>query len=227
MSTSATSLTPGLHIITDTTPDVPIILSGIVHLHAACILNDGTLATFLPPLSHDVMYEWWRERLAETTSAAGTARQRHIIVCISEVAQRTGTGNANLSAPWSAQGRVNWPVLKNGLEVSGVVSLSTPFSQTGPFRALVEKLFVSPLHRRQGIARRLMVKLEDLSMAAGRWSLMLDTEVGSPAEHVYPRLGYERLGVVREYGISPKDGRLVDEVWFWKDLRKGRLEARD
>ncbi len=211
------NLTPGIHIITDATPDASIVLSGIAHLHATCILNDGTLATFLPPLSHEVIYKWWQERLVETT-----AGQRHILVCISEVSQRTG----NLPAPWSAEGR-DWPVLKNGLEVSGVVSLSTPFSQTGPFRALVQKLFVSPLHRRQGIARRMMVKLEEVSMTSGRWNLMLDTELGSEAENVYPRLGYERLGVVREYGISPKDGRLVDEVWFWKDLRKGRLEARD
>lgn len=52
-------------------------------------------------------------------------------------------------------------------------------------------------------------------------SQMLDIEIGSPAELVYPRLGYTRMGVVPRYGISPKDGRLVDEVWFYKDLREG------
>lgn len=48
---------------------------------------------------------------------------------------------------------------------------------------------------------------------------MLDTTVGTAAQEMYPGLGWERLGVVREYGISPQDGRLLDEVFFWKDLR--------
>lgn len=158
---------------------------------------------------------------------------RHMIVSLSPVTQRTG----QVAAPWAD----DWPLLKTPspspssssedrdpdpglrLEVSGVVSLATPVSQTGPFRALVEKLFVSPLHRRQGVARKMMVRLESVALHLGRWNLMLDTEVGSDAENVYPRLGYTRLGVVPEYGYSPRDGRLVDEVWFWKDLRKARL----
>jgi len=48
---------------------------------------------------------------------------------------------------------------------------------------------------------------------------MLDTTVGTAAEEMYPRLGWERLGVVLDYGISAQDGRLLDEVFFWKDLR--------
>lgn len=48
---------------------------------------------------------------------------------------------------------------------------------------------------------------------------MLDTTVGLPAEKVYPKLGYTELGVVPNYGISPADGSLVDEKWFYKDLR--------
>lgn len=48
---------------------------------------------------------------------------------------------------------------------------------------------------------------------------VLDTIVGTPAEHVYPRLGYIRIGVIPRFGISPKDGSLVDELFFYKDLR--------
>lgn len=105
-------------------------------------------------------------------------------------------------------------------EVAGVVSLSKPLSETGPFRGIVEKLFTSPMHRRKGVARMVMRELERLARQDRRWSLMLDTEVGSEAEGVYPRLGYTRMGVVETYGISPKTRELVDEVWFWKDLRK-------
>lgn len=34
-------------------------LSSIAHLHAACITQDNTLATFLPPLSHDKILASW------------------------------------------------------------------------------------------------------------------------------------------------------------------------
>jgi ribosomal protein S18 acetylase RimI-like enzyme len=246
--TSTPPLTPGVHVVTTPAASSSLI-DGIVHLHAACILHDHTLATFLPPLSHPQLYEWWEKRFTEVT-----AGEMHIIMQVSRVADRT-TNHGLVEPPWIAEGR-GWPVVAadggggpdaadgvqtqtqvqsetqsqsqeqgQGLEISGVVSLGTPFSQTGPFRALVQKLFVHPLHRRQGIARKLMARLETLALAHGRWNLMLDTEVGSGAENVYPKLGYERLGVVREYGYSPRDGRLVDEVWYWKDLRKmARLE---
>jgi GNAT superfamily N-acetyltransferase len=248
---STPPLTPGIHVVTTAAASSSVI-DGIVHLHAACILHDHTLATFLPPLSHPQLYEWWERRFVEVT-----AGEMHIIVHVSRVADRT-TNDGLVEPPWIAEGR-DWPVVAAGasaaerfggpntddnaqaqtqvqsqsqehgqdqeLEISGVVSLGTPFSQTGPFRALVQKLFVHPLHRRQGIAKKLMARLETVALAHGRWNLMLDTEVGSGAENVYPKLGYERLGVVREYGYSPRDGRLVDEVWYWKDLRKmTRLE---
>lgn len=49
---------------------------------------------------------------------------------------------------------------------------------------------------------------------------MLDTKVGSVAEKMYPRLGYTEVGVVPKYGIDPSSGELVDEKWFYKDLRE-------
>ena len=201
-------------------------------MHASCILYNCTLATFLPPLSYSTLYTWWEDRLREVTAGG-----RHIIVFLSKVSSRTAGKEQEVRPPFESEG-IDWPIVypssssvesnpishpSSALEVSGVVSLTTPFSQTGPFRGQVEKLFVSPLHRRKGIARRIMTKLEAVALEHGRWNLMLDTELGSEAESVYPRLGYTRLGVVKEYGYSPEDGRLVDEVWFWKDLRKGKL----
>ena len=213
---ASSSLPPGIHTITTATPELSTILSGMAHLHASCILYDGTLATFLPPLNHDTLYKWWEDQVSEIGLG-----KRHIIISVDEVSQRTG----DLQAPWHSEG-MDWPGLERGLEVSGVVMLATPFSQTGPFRATVEKLLVSPLHRRRGIARAMMTKLEDVALQNGRWNLMLDTIVGTEAEGVYPRLGYTRCGFVKEYGYSPRDGRLVDEVWFQKDLRKTRLAVK-
>lgn len=48
---------------------------------------------------------------------------------------------------------------------------------------------------------------------------MLDTTISLPADNVYPKLGYIAYGVIPKYGISPKDGQLVDERFYYKDLR--------
>jgi ribosomal protein S18 acetylase RimI-like enzyme len=227
-------------MVTPSSPSLAAFLDGIVHLHATCVLTDYTLATFLPPLSHAQMLSWWEARVAEVQRG-----ERHILVWIARVAERNT--NVSVRAPWVGEGR-DWPVLpaqqpsppsasstappssqnSDLLELAGVVSLYTPWSQTGPFRGVVHKFFVHPHHRRLGIGRHLMTRLEAIALRHGRWNLMLDTEAGSEAEKVYPRLGWERMGVVRGYGFSPRDGREVDEVWFWKDLRReSRLEERE
>lgn len=181
------------------------------------------MATFMPPLNYPQIYKWWEARVAEVTSG-----ERQIIVSLSEVSSRTSRSDADqeIKIPFSEEGKP-WPIIPatattpgtSELEVSGLVVLATPFSQTGPFRGLVEKLFTSPFHRKKGIARAVMKKLEDVAWEMGRWNLLLDTTVGTDAEHVYPRLGYKQIAYIREYGLSPKDGSLLDEIWFFKDLR--------
>lgn len=103
-------------------------------------------------------------------------------------------------------------------KVVGVVMLSMPFAETGPFRASVEKLLVDPEARGRGIAKVLMSELERVARERGRTLLLLDTEKGSPAEIIYLRLGWTKIGEVPGYGISPLDRTLKDGVFFYKDL---------
>ncbi|KAJ7472666.1 acyl-CoA N-acyltransferase [Mycena latifolia] len=91
-------------------------------------------------------------------------------------------------------------------------------AETGPFRGVIEKLLVSPNFRRRGIARKLMEKLEEVAKARGQTLLMVDTVTGSPAESVYPRLGYILLGIVPNYGIHPLDRSLRGGTFYWKQL---------
>lgn len=178
------------------------------------------MATFLPPLSRKQMVDHWFKLFDETNN------DRLILFCVSKVSERHTT--ETIDAPFEGHGWSSLPLSPGKeeeegkqatLEVSGVVSLSMPTSQTGPFRGLVQKLFISPYHRRKGLARQLMAELEKEALNRGKWSLMLDTTVGTSAEHVYPKLGYNVLGVVKNYGFTPKDHTLVDEIFFWKDLR--------
>jgi ribosomal protein S18 acetylase RimI-like enzyme len=57
-------------------------------------------------------------------------------------------------------------------EVAGIVMLILPVSETGPFRAYIDKLLVAPEHRRQGVARRLMNALEATAKEMGRTLLV-------------------------------------------------------
>lgn len=247
------SLHPGVNLVTASTPHLSSVVEGIVGVHAGCIIHDNTMATFMPPLDHDRMVQWWNARVGEVT-----AGERQIVVYLAEPSSRTGGGGDIPAAPFAGQDEKAYPALSSTsasswvspssvtsnsatwptipptttspvLEIAGLVSLATPYSETGPFRGLIEKLFTSPLHRRKGVARQVMAKLEQVAWQLGRWNLLLDTTLGTDAVHVYPRLGYVERARVKEYGFSPKDATLLDEVWFAKDLRNAstRLWTED
>ncbi|KAI5269354.1 acyl-CoA N-acyltransferase [Aureobasidium subglaciale] len=179
------------------------LIPAFAFIHEDCVETDHTLATFQPPFLHrdpstpDVrVLEYWRNNAAR--AAEGT-RVMFMQMALSESGEE---------------------------ELAGYVALGSQACETGPFRGSVEKLLVSPRHRRKGVAKRLMLKLEEVALERGTTLLLeltayktLDTEAGSPAEGIYPRLGYTRLGTIPRYGVSPKDERLVDEVFFYKDLR--------
>ena len=57
-------------------------------------------------------------------------------------------------------------------ELMGYVCLMMPVTETGPFRGEVNQLMVSPNHRRKGVARRVMEKMEDVGRQRGRTMLV-------------------------------------------------------
>ena len=103
-------------------------------------------------------------------------------------------------------------------ELAGYAYLQSNATETGPFRGEVLKLLVDPKFRRRGVASAVMAKVEEVAAEQGLTQLVLDTEEGSGAEFLYPKLGYTRVGVVPQEGISPEDGRLVNEIFFYKHL---------
>jgi ribosomal protein S18 acetylase RimI-like enzyme len=120
------------------------LIPSLAAIHIACIASPPyTMATFLPPLSSSRIEKWWTDRIAETASG-----DRKIII---QIATNPSTGDE---------------------ELAGYVMLGMPSSETGPFRGTVEKLLVSPEHRRKGIARRLMESLETVARKEGRTLLV-------------------------------------------------------
>jgi GNAT superfamily N-acetyltransferase len=118
----------------------------VAALHASCITHDRTIATFLPPLSHEKLLTWWKERIAEAT-----AGNRIIII----LADETEPG-----------------ARMQGSQLMGVVMLLMPPSETGSMRGFVEKLLVSPKWRRRGGARALMNMLEAEALQRGKTLLV-------------------------------------------------------
>src|SRR2546423_1669659 len=110
------------------------------------------------------------------------------------------------------QGREFWCAVKSELgdarvllgayvegRLVGSVQLAPVAKPNGRHRAEVQKLLVLRAFRGRGIALELMAALERKARELGRWLLVLDTVPGQPAERLYQRLGYLRVGVVPDY----------------------------
>jgi ribosomal protein S18 acetylase RimI-like enzyme len=96
------------------------------------------------------------------------------------------------------------------------IDLSVPPNQM--HRAEVLKLLVHPSARRQGIARALMIALEEVARAERRTLLTLDTWTGSAAEGLYRSLGYVVVGVIPRYARGSLTPGLEPATFMYKEL---------
>jgi len=102
-------------------------------------------------------------------------------------------------------------------DLIGTVQVMLALPPNQPHRAEIAKLLVHRSARRRGVARLLMEHAEAEARAEGKTLLVLDTVTGDPAERLYERLGWTRVGVIPGYALYP-DGRPCDTTVFWKRL---------
>jgi GNAT superfamily N-acetyltransferase len=102
-------------------------------------------------------------------------------------------------------------------ELVGTVQVILALPPNQPHRGEIAKLLVRRSARRRGIARRLMEHAEREARAEGKTLLVLDTVTGDPAESLYERMGWHRVGVIPGYALYP-DGRPCATTIFWKPL---------
>ena len=101
--------------------------------------------------------------------------------------------------------------------IVGTVQLDLAMPPNQPHRGEIKKLLVHPRERRGGIARTLMVQIEDEARAAQRTLLTLDT--ASPAaEQLYSSLGYVRVGVIPRFSVHPETRELEGTTVMYKEL---------
>lgn len=108
-------------------------------------------------------------------------------------------------------------VAGDGPRIDGTVSLKFAEFPNGRHRAEVVKLLVHRDARGQGLARALMAALELEARAAGRTTLVLDTDSDSDAVRLYRGLGWAETGSVPRYCLSP-DGTLKATTYMHKLL---------
>jgi ribosomal protein S18 acetylase RimI-like enzyme len=105
----------------------------------------------------------------------------------------------------------------DGETVVGTVQVLLSFPPNQPHRGEIAKLLVHRAARKRGVAQALMARAERDAREAGKTLLVLDTVTGDPAERLYARLGWTRVGVIPGYALYP-DGRPCDTTVFWKSI---------
>jgi ribosomal protein S18 acetylase RimI-like enzyme len=119
-------------------------------------------------------------------------------------------------------------VARQGERVVGTVQLDMGTPPNQQHRADVAKLLVHPDARRQGIARMLMERIEEIARAESRLLLTLDTVRGNSAEALYRSMDYQVAGIIPGYARSALTPELEDTVLFWKKLAlETRVKMRD
>ena len=104
-----------------------------------------------------------------------------------------------------------------GGELVGTVQVILALPPNQPHRAEIAKLLVHRSARKRGIAQLLMERAEAEARAEGKTLLVLDTVTGDPAERLYERMGWTKVGVIPGYALYP-DGRPCDTTVFFKAM---------
>ena len=102
--------------------------------------------------------------------------------------------------------------------IVGTVQLDPAWAPNQRHRAEVLKLLVHPDARRRGIARSLMVALEELARDCGWTLLTLDTWTGRAGEQLYRSLGYTAIGSIPRYARGSTTPELEPSTVMYKEL---------
>lgn len=105
-----------------------------------------------------------------------------------------------------------------GGTIIGTVQLNRDMPANQRHRADVAKLLVHPQARRRGIARQLMLAVEERARSLGLDLLILDTRAGDAGEPLYRALGYQVTGVVPGYARAPGIDAREACIFFHKPL---------
>jgi ribosomal protein S18 acetylase RimI-like enzyme len=109
-------------------------------------------------------------------------------------------------------------VARSAGRIVGTVQLELATFPNQSHRGEVKKLLVHPEARRLGIARALMLAIEEQARQDRRSLLTLDTRTGDLAEPLYLSIGYIKVGVIPRYARSHDSSELDATTLMYKEL---------
>ena len=171
-------------------------------LHA--VVHAGAGVSFFTPFSIDEARAFWVNKVLPQVRA-GT--RRVLVARLDESVGAKGKGE-----------RVKGKGEERGERIVGTVQLDLEMPPNQQHRAAVAKLLVHPAARRRGIARALMIALEEIARAEGRTLLTLDTVSGSNAELLYRSLDFIAAGVIPRYARGALAPELEGTTIMYKEL---------
>jgi ribosomal protein S18 acetylase RimI-like enzyme len=119
--------------------------------------------------------------------------------------------------PTVAAGTCRVLIARRDHDLAGTVQLDLATPPNQPHRGEIKKLLVHPSARRAGIARALMIAIEDQARDAQRTLLTLDT-ANDAAERLYASLGYVRVGVIPHFSLRSDLSELEGTTVMYKQL---------
>lgn len=84
-----------------------------------------------------------------------------------------------------------------------------------PHRFDIAKMLVHSSARNRGVGAALLAAAERAAAATGRTIGVLDTVTGTPADRLYTRAGWVRVGEIPDYALGPRGG-LCPATFFYK-----------
>lgn len=109
-------------------------------------------------------------------------------------------------------------VARDAGRIIGTVQLLLAMPDNGRHRAEVVKLMVHPDARRRGIARSLMLQVQQRALELQRHLLVLDTLTGDTAEGMYRQLGFQLAGSIPQYALASNGSALEATSYMYKLL---------
>lgn len=136
----------------------------------------------------------------EATDPVGDVARGLIDALCSEMSVRYGTPPSPFSPSEAAAPRSVFLVARLEAQPVGCGALR----QLDEHTAEVKRMYVAPVGRRKGIARKVMVELERHARELGYRAIRLETGVRQPeAQRLYESLGYRRIAAFGPYIGNP------------------------
>ncbi len=166
----------------------------------------------LSSIDDDATYKQLADTLIETVAGGGSISFMHPVSMEKALAFWR-----NIAVSVTKGERILLVARDAGGDIIGTVQSIVAQPENQPHRADIAKMMVHPRARRRGIAEALMREIERLTFAAGKTVLVLDTETGKAASHLYTKLGWQAAGDIPDYALLPHGG-LCSTTYFYKRL---------